>query len=430
MNPLTPQLWPEWYCNLHGAPLIARRDQLVCPDGHSFQITMGIPRFVPSNGYADHFGAQWNRFRLTQLDSHTGHPISRNRIRRCVGERVWNNLHGKQVLECGCGAGRFTEILLAAGAEVTSIDLSTAVDANALNCPVAHNHRIAQADVLQLPFLPQQFDVVFCLGVVQHTPNPEETIAQLFRHVAPGGALVFDHYTYQIGWYTKTSPLFRVILKRLSPQRGLSATEGLVDLFLPLHKRATRINPVLHRIAQADILQLPFLPQQFDVVFCLGVIQHTPKPEETIAQLYRHVAPGGALVFDHYTYQIGWYTKTSPLLRVILKRLSPQRGMSATEGLVDLFLPLHKRATKMNRLLRRIAHHLSPIISYYSELPELDDDLQREWALLDTHDTLTDWFKHFRTRGQIQRVLEDLGAEDIWCEYGGNGVEARGRRPR
>jgi len=324
MNPLTPQLWPEWYCNVHGAPLIACRDQLVCPDGHSFQITMGIPRFVPSNGYADHFGAQWNRYRLTQLDSHTGHPISRNRIRRCVGERVWNNLHGKQVLECGCGAGRFTEILLAAGAEVTSIDLSTAVDANALNCPVAHNHRIAQADVLQLPFLPQQFDVVFCLGVVQHTPNPEETIAQLFRHVAPGGALVFDHYTYQIGWYTKTSPLFRVILKRLSPQRGLSATEGLVDLFLPLHKRATRINPVLHRIV----------------------------------------------------------------------------------------------------------HHLSPIISYYTELPELDDDLQREWALLDTHDSLTDWFKHFRTGGQIQRVLEDLGAEDIWCEYGGNGVEARGRRPR
>jgi len=323
LNSLSPELWPEWYCSVHAKSLLVCRDELVCPGGHSVQIIGGIPRFVPSSDYTDHFGAQWNRYRLTQLDSYTGQPISRDRIRRCLGEALWISLRGKHILECGCGAGRFTEVLLAAGAKVTSIDLSTAVEANALNCPIDCNHRIAQG----------------------------------------------------------------------------------------------------------DILQLPFSPEQFDAVVCLGVVQHTPKPEETIAKLYRHVAPGGALVLDHYTYQIGWYTKTSPLFRAILKRLSPQKGISATESLVDLFLPLHKHAAKMSGALRRIVHHLSPIISYYTELPELDDDLHREWALLDTHDSLTDWFKHFRTRSQIQRVLEELGAEDIWCEYGGNGVEARGRRP-
>jgi 2-polyprenyl-3-methyl-5-hydroxy-6-metoxy-1,4-benzoquinol methylase len=45
-----------------------------------------------------------------------------------VGEKLWAELAGKQVLECGCGAGRFTEILLAEGAQVTFIDLSEAVD--------------------------------------------------------------------------------------------------------------------------------------------------------------------------------------------------------------------------------------------------------------------------------------------------------------
>jgi hypothetical protein len=35
---------------------------------------------------------------------------------------------------------------------------------------------------------------------------------------------------------------------------------------------------------------------------------------------------------------------------------------------------------------------------------------------------------HFRTRGQIQRVLERRGLIDICCNYAGNGVEARGRR--
>jgi SAM-dependent methyltransferase len=319
-----PPFSPEWYCSDHGQSLLVSRDQLICSKGHSFPIVNGIPRFVPSTSYADPFGAQWNRYRLTQLDSYTGQPITRDRVRRCLGENIWNDLRGKEVLECGCGAGRFTEVLLATGAKVTSIDLSSAVDANALNCPIDSHHRIAQA----------------------------------------------------------------------------------------------------------DILQLPFSPQQFDLVLCLGVIQHTPKPQETVAQLYRQVAPGGALVLDHYTYQIGWYTKTSPLFRAFLKRLPPQKGIAAAERLVDLFLPSHKRAATRSRLARALVNHMSPVVSYYTVFPELDDDLQREWALLDTHDSLTDWFKHFRTRGQIQRILEKLGAENIWCEYGGNGVEARACRPQ
>jgi hypothetical protein len=69
------------------------------------------------------------------------------------------------------------------------------------------------------------------------------------------------------------------------------------------------------------------------------------------------------------------------------------------------------------------------VLTHYATYPELDDRLQREWALLDTHDSLTDHFKHFRTRRQIERQLHTLGLEQIWCEYGGNGVEARGRRP-
>jgi hypothetical protein len=71
---------------------------------------------------------------------------------------------------------------------------------------------------------------------------------------------------------------------------------------------------------------------------------------------------------------------------------------------------------------------VSPVLSYYHAFP-LDDDLQRQWAFLDTHDSLTDWYKHFRTVGQIRRALEGLRAEEIWCARGGNGVEARCRRP-
>ena len=72
---------------------------------------------------------------------------------------------------------------------------------------------------------------------------------------------------------------------------------------------------------------------------------------------------------------------------------------------------------------------LSPVQYYYHAYPGLSDEQLREWALLDTHDSLTEWYKHFRSRGQIQRSLERLGLQEISCAYAGHCVEARGKRP-
>jgi len=313
--------WPAWACPTDGLPLDAKAGILACANGHEFPVSGGIPRFVPRTTYADHFGEQWKRYRLTQLDSYTRVPISADRLRRCFGDQLWNSLADKDVLECGCGAGRFTEVLLERGARVTSIDLSDAVEANRDNFPPGEMHRIAQADIVALPFAPRQFDVVACIGVIQHTPSPERTIQRLCEHVRPGGWLIIDHYTYEGGWYTKSAPLFRAVLKRMGTGTSMRVTEWLVDRLLPLHKRVAASR------------------------------------------------------------------------------------------------------------LRSIVCRVSPILTHYQTYPQLNDELQRQWALLDTHDSLTDYFKHFRTRGQIRRVMEGLGLQRIWCEYGGNGVEARGQRP-
>jgi hypothetical protein len=157
-------------------------------------------------------------------------------------------------------------------------------------------------------------------------------------------------------------------------------------------------------------------------------VQHTPSPERTIAALYEQVRPGGWLVIDHYPRDRDWYTRTAPLFRAVLKRLDPERGLAWTERLVRVFLPLHK-AVRHSRVGRAVVNRLSPVAQYYHDVPELDDRLQREWALLDTHDTLTDWFKHFRSTDEIAKTLRDLGGLDVWAGRGGNGVEARARRP-
>src|SRR5262249_15717835 len=123
LNPYLPTLqkndWPGLCCPIHREYLETQGDTLCCPCGEKFSLRENIPRFVGQNSYADAFGAQWKKYRLTQLDSFSGVPITEERLRRCLGEGLWANLRGRHVLECGCGAGRFTEILLKKGARVT-----------------------------------------------------------------------------------------------------------------------------------------------------------------------------------------------------------------------------------------------------------------------------------------------------------------------
>src|SRR6186713_2131632 len=126
--------------------LSLRNDQLVSPSGESFPVVNGIPRFVERSNYAQAFGLQWKAYAKTQLDSYSGTNLSGERLERCLGNSA-DSLKGKNVLEVGCGAGRFTELLVKAGAHVHSLDLSEAVEVNKENIGPAAQYLVAQASV-------------------------------------------------------------------------------------------------------------------------------------------------------------------------------------------------------------------------------------------------------------------------------------------
>jgi SAM-dependent methyltransferase len=184
-----------------------------------------------------------------------------------------------------------------------------------------------------------------------------------------------------------------------------------------------------HRVVQCDVARAPFASGTFEVVVCLGVIQHTPDPERTIESLYRLLQPGGWLIIDHYAPSLGYWTKFSTLaLRPFVKRLPPSARMRVCELLVSTFFPIHRllrKSTAAQLALSRI----SPLLTYFDKYPELSDQLQRELALLDTHDALTDWYKHVRTPAMLAATLKTLGADSIEAWTGGNGAEVRCRRP-
>ncbi len=217
-----------------GESLAENNGKLITPSGKEVPVVRDIPRFVPQDNYASAFGLQWKAFRLTQLDSANQSNVSLERLERCLGATI-SSLKSKSVLEVGCGAGRFTELLVKSGAQVHSVDLSVAVEANKENIGNVSNYRIAQASVYELPFPDNAFDVVFCLGVIQHTPSSEKTIESLWKKVKPGGLLIIDHYRWRLSYYSTLKPLYRHYLKRLAPEISKRKVDKLVDFFFPLH---------------------------------------------------------------------------------------------------------------------------------------------------------------------------------------------------
>ena len=200
----------------------------------------GIPSFVEGDSYASSFGAQWIKHTKTQLDSQTGSDITRERLQRMFGP-LFHELKGKLILEAGCGAGRFTEILLQEKALVDAFDLSDAVVANLENNGHHSNLRILKASITDIPFEAGQFDFVFCPGVIQHTPNPDISLKELFKQVKPGGWLVFDQYRYNLSSTLRSSQLIRPMLKRLKPEMAFKVTDTLVNLWLPLHRKVKNL---------------------------------------------------------------------------------------------------------------------------------------------------------------------------------------------
>jgi SAM-dependent methyltransferase len=211
-------------------------------------IVSGIPRFVPLDNYADNFGFQWNRFRKTQLDSHSGQSISRDRFLKSTG---WtpDSLAGKAVLDIGCGAGRFVEVALSCGATVFAVDYSGAVDACRENFPEHPNLHVIQADVYALPFADECFDAIYCLGVLQHTPNPRDAFLSLPRHLKSGGRLAVD--VYQGGWRraVHTKYWLRPVTTRVPQQRLFHAVERSMPALMGLSRAVGRI-PAVGRYAQ------------------------------------------------------------------------------------------------------------------------------------------------------------------------------------
>jgi len=187
--------------------------------------------------YCANFGDQWNRFGHIQLDSASGSRESHERFYRETG---WDpaQIKGKVLLDAGCGAGRFAEVALEAGAYVVAVDISSAAYAcrqNLARFP-SSQYLVVRASILDLPFKRQSFDGVYSLGVLQHTPDPLGAVKHLSEFVAPEGRFATWVYEKHADWKEAFLPRvwIRAITAKWSDPTKLSMSKILTAIFFPL----------------------------------------------------------------------------------------------------------------------------------------------------------------------------------------------------
>jgi 2-polyprenyl-6-hydroxyphenyl methylase / 3-demethylubiquinone-9 3-methyltransferase len=104
-------------------------------------------------------------------------------------------LKERKVVDVGCGGGLLSEGMAARGAEVTGIDLSEkalgVARLHLLESGLRVDYRHISAEEMAAA-MPGTFDVVTCLEMLEHVPDPASTIAACAQLVKPGGTVFFS----------------------------------------------------------------------------------------------------------------------------------------------------------------------------------------------------------------------------------------------
>lgn len=120
---------------------------------------------------------------------HDINPLRLDYIDKAAG------LSGKEILDVGCGGGILSESMAVRGAKVTGIDMGgmplRVAELHTLETGVEVTYRQVPVETLAEE-RPAQFDLVTCMEMLEHVPDPSSVVAACARLVKPGGFIFFS----------------------------------------------------------------------------------------------------------------------------------------------------------------------------------------------------------------------------------------------
>jgi len=118
-----------------------------------------------------------------------------NPLRLAHIDKLAGGLAGKRALDVGCGGGILAEAMAAKGAQVTGIDLAEkpikVAMLHAMETNSSVQYRVVSAESMA-DEAPGSFDVVTCMEMLEHVPDPASTVAACAKLAKPGGWVFFS----------------------------------------------------------------------------------------------------------------------------------------------------------------------------------------------------------------------------------------------
>lgn len=233
------------------------------------------------------YGLQWNKYRIVRREEDEATLCLKTGLKP-------EDFVGKLVLDGGCGMGRYARVAAGWGASVIGMDLSQAALA-ALEMTSNHAGHVAiiRGDLLRTALPANTFDLVYSIGVIDHTPDPRRAFLNLAACVRPGGQMA-------VWVYERQSPIVEKIMKaHRSVARNLPV--GLLE-------RMSRWTVPIGGLKRKLMLSRSRLIQRFGVAIhalTIGVSMH-PDPEVRACDTLDWYAP--AFVSHHTREEVrDWF---------------------------------------------------------------------------------------------------------------------------
>jgi 2-polyprenyl-3-methyl-5-hydroxy-6-metoxy-1,4-benzoquinol methylase/uncharacterized protein YbaR (Trm112 family) len=247
---------------------------LKCQGGHCYPMLDGVPRLLEGGL------SSFPEFRIKYADRISSEPLEpvavqnkrqddfdyiRDSFSRewklfdYAGDKTWgwtlqerkqiflsdmgltvDQVRGKFLLDAGCGNGTLTAALSDLGLRVVGIDLNDGLgninrrrDRHAQS--QWQNVQYLQANLFEPPIKPESFDLIYCSGVLHHTPSTEQSFVRLVPLVKKGGRL----YVWVYGKRSLPVRVFMESGRQLKRAMSLSSLLKVCRLIAPFYKAGT-----------------------------------------------------------------------------------------------------------------------------------------------------------------------------------------------